>query len=441
MAKLNRDVLYLISKELQDNKKTLNSCLLVNKTWSEIFIPTLWKNPWKDLVRENEILLFDIIISHLSNDSRDNLIQYFNFLKNSYQKPLFDYISFCKHLNLIVIERIINTIIDKKYGIPIVESVILNLFIKENRKFTHLYIPHRFDHQIHLIPDAKYCFLELQFLCCHTTIDDNILNGLTEICKSIKELELFIGWSNNKYGIIKLIENQKELSDIRLNYYYSSNNESFFKILITSLIKFSNNIQYFTSKSLSLPFFQVFGAVEISAKSLTSLIENTSGNLIEIKIGDTAYNGFFNKRIIQAIYLNCPNLRYLKLFVENNNILEFEKLLINCKYLNGLFILFDNQKIFDNQDNSHNDLFNILIKSSPINLFKFKLWFTSNIKSDSLKLFFDNWKGKHPMLLQLSLRDYNDNYNLAGIYKAKGIIKRYDNEAYYEDFEWIKKKV
>jgi hypothetical protein len=45
------------------------------------------------------------------------------------------------------------------------------------------------------------------------------------------------------------------------------------------------------------------------------------------------------------------------------------------------------------------------------------------------------------MLLQLSLRDYNDNYNLAGIYKAKGIIKRYDNEAYYEDFEWIKKKV
>ncbi|CAG8691420.1 13512_t:CDS:2 [Rhizophagus irregularis] len=287
--------------------------------------------------------------------------------------------SFCKHLNLIVIERIINTIIDKKYGIPIVESVILNLFIKENRKFTHLYIPHRFDHQIHLIPDAKCCFLELQFLCCHTTIDDNILNGLTEICKSIKELELFIGWTNNKYGIIKLIENQKELSDIRLNYYYSSNNESFFKILITSLIKFSNNIQYFTSKSLSLPFFQVFGAVEISAKSLTSLIENTSGNLIEIKIGDTAYNGFFNKRIIQAIYLNCPNLRYLKLFVENNNILEFEKLLINCKYLNGLFILFDNQKIFDNQDNR--------------------------------------------------------------IYKAKGIIKRYDNEAYYEDFEWIKKKV
>ncbi|GBC47159.2 hypothetical protein GLOIN_2v1866985 [Rhizophagus irregularis DAOM 181602=DAOM 197198] len=264
MAKLNRDVLYLISKELQDNKKTLNSCLLVNKTWSEIFIPTLWKNPWKDLVRENEILLFDIIISHLSNDLRDNLIQYFNFLK-------------------------------------------------KNRKFTHLYIPHRFDHQIHLIPDAKCCFLELQFLCCHTTIDDNILNGLTEICKSIKELELFIGWTNNKYGIIKLIENQKELSDIRLNYYYSSNNESFFKILITSLIKFSNNIQYFTSKSLSLPFFQVFGAVEISAKSLTSLIENTSGNLIEIKI--------------------------------------------------------------------------------------------------------------------------------AGIYKAKGIIKRYDNEAYYEDFEWIKKKV
>ncbi|CAB4439448.1 unnamed protein product [Rhizophagus irregularis] len=49
MSKLNRDVLYLIFKELHDDKYTLHSCLLVNKTWCEVAIPILWRNPWKYL--------------------------------------------------------------------------------------------------------------------------------------------------------------------------------------------------------------------------------------------------------------------------------------------------------------------------------------------------------------------------------------------------------
>ena len=117
MSKLNGDILYLIFKEFQDNKRILQSCLLVNKTWCEMIIPILWKNPWKYLVGKEKLLL-NIIVSHLSDDVKNDLMsQGIDFLNNCYQKPLFDYISFCKHLNLDEIQRIINTDINENLKI------------------------------------------------------------------------------------------------------------------------------------------------------------------------------------------------------------------------------------------------------------------------------------------------------------------------------------
>ena len=49
MFKLDENVLYLILKELQNDKKHFHTCLLVNKTWYEIIIPIIWKDPWKIL--------------------------------------------------------------------------------------------------------------------------------------------------------------------------------------------------------------------------------------------------------------------------------------------------------------------------------------------------------------------------------------------------------
>ena len=106
MSKLNRDIFYLIFEKLHDDKNTLFSCILVNKTWCEITIPILWRNPWKFLMNEKErSLLLNVIISHFSDESRKKLKEH-GLLTNSYQKPLFDYISFCKHLNLNKINRI-----------------------------------------------------------------------------------------------------------------------------------------------------------------------------------------------------------------------------------------------------------------------------------------------------------------------------------------------
>src|SRR5438094_5794505 len=141
MFKLNRDVLYLILKELQNDKKTLFSCLTVNKTYCEIIIPIIWKDPWKYL--KGKKLLLNVIISHLSDESRDNLkSQGVDFLINPYQRPLFNYISFCRHLNLDKLNEIFNTIehLDE-FSIINVKKEIFNLFVNENARLSHLYIP------------------------------------------------------------------------------------------------------------------------------------------------------------------------------------------------------------------------------------------------------------------------------------------------------------
>src|SRR5207249_263488 len=139
----------------------------------------------------------------------------------------------------------------------------------------------------------------------------------------------------------------------------------------------------------------------------------------------------------QAIYLNCPNLRYLKLLIKNSNFSELEKLLINCQYLNGLCILFNDKEIdFDY-------LFKILTKSSPASLFRFKIYFNFSFRLKSLKLFFDSWKGRHPVFLQTILFNsfsVSDEYDFIEKYKAEGIIKKYDNVNVFEDFEWTQKK-
>src|SRR5581483_445633 len=169
MSNLNKDVLYSIFEELQYDRKSLYSCLLVNKTWCVSVAPTLWKNPWKDLNKIRMKSLLNVIISHLPNETIENLkSQGIDLLE--YQKPLFDYIRFCRHLNLFNLEKVVFTLKKtekvEKSKILIVRNVILNLLINENARFTHLYIPPRFNLQIHLIPGSERCFSELKFLQC-----------------------------------------------------------------------------------------------------------------------------------------------------------------------------------------------------------------------------------------------------------------------------------
>ncbi|PKY49511.1 hypothetical protein RhiirA4_465541 [Rhizophagus irregularis] len=473
MFHLNEDVLYLVLKELEFDRKTLYLCLTVNKTWCEIIIPILWKNPWKYLKGnqlKKKLLFINIIISHLSDASRNNLKSLkVDILTNSYTKPLFNYISFCKYLNLRNLNEMFNIINHNNDD----KKEIYNLFINENTRLTHLYVPNQIDYPIHLIPGANLCFSNLKFLSCNTSINDNVLSGLTEMCKSIKEIELVVKEDNNNYGIIKLIEATKKLFNVRLlvDSYYKYD-ELFCKVLENSLIKHSNFIRHFYMtkqpvtkiisslvnlnrlelkiyggtnmtwnylENLSLPFLQILKAQRIPVEVLTNIIKNTINNLIKIKIEEVSHCEIHNKKIIQAIYRNCPNLKYLKLLFRNSNILELENLLINCQGLNRLYIIIDNSYYYGGDLFDWGYLFEVLTKSSPISLFKIKLQFDEAPTLESLKFFFDNWKDRHSLSLQtlqvnsdgVNLLNWDYRYlDLVDECKTNGIIKKYKHDVW-----------
>ncbi|GBC06011.1 hypothetical protein RclHR1_06560002 [Rhizophagus clarus] len=492
MSNINEDILFLLFKELEDDGNALSSCLLVNKNWFNIIIPILWKNPWKYLKKEidsyspsinivkknkNRILL-EVIVSHLSDESRNRLKNQYNVVfATSYQKPLINYISFCKHADFNTIINMINLIFSSNNKHIIINKII-NLFINENMKFTHLYIPNQFDYKIHLIPGFEYCFSGLEFFQCdfYNSYQD-VLEELARVSKSIKTLNIRLCYSNNNTSmsaIIKLIESQKELNNVC----YSSfqRNVLFHKSIEESLVKHVNTIQYmkfddepctkFLSyfvnlisleinssddentywkhlEDSSLPHLKFLKAKYIPSKCLAKLIENTKGALSEISIDSLRYNEYGNEELVQSIAQNCPNLKYLTLMLKNNDIIKLEELLINCQYLNGLIIITD--KNFD-----WNKLFEILVESSPIDLFKFKFCSYYNIQVKHLDLFFDKWRNRPPMLLHtipmfschlLNLKEYSA---LIEKYKAEGTVKKYDDYLYkrtYEEFEWIKKRI
>jgi len=87
-----------------------------------------------------------------------------------------------------------------------------------------------------------------------------------------------------------------------------------------------DNFQFTTwdcLENISLPFLKVLRAKHVLVDNLKSLIKSAGGSLIEMSATyRTGHNTNNNKRIIQAIYQNCPNLKYLKLIFRNDNILE-----------------------------------------------------------------------------------------------------------------------
>ncbi|CAG8722125.1 10640_t:CDS:2, partial [Rhizophagus irregularis] len=317
------------------------------------------------------------------------------------KKPLFNYIRYWRYLDLNFLEYLLNVL-----GTT----------------------------PLSLISGSEDCFSKLEYFYCNNKTSSKILEGLAQTNKQIRKFEIIIMCddrenSDNSTEVVKLIEaqgNLKEINFIRKNFYMNA--KSYCKNLEESLIKHADTVQYlridwepitkFLSylvnlvsldltyicyerdhydnlKTISLPLLKFLKAKHIPSNILSSLIESTKGYLVEISI---LYHYIFDKgRLIRAIYQNCLNLKILKLSMTNENISDFEYLLINCQYLNSLEVIGTNYFDWD-------ELFEILTKSTPIGLFKFT--FTSPIsdlkrKMNSIKLFLDNWKDRHSMSLYI----------------------------------------
>ena len=140
MSKFNNDILFLLFKELQDDSKSLFSCLMINRLWCQVAVSILWNNPWNyDINYSNKLSLYYIITSYLPDDVKESLTkQGIEFPAISRQPLVFDYLSLCKSMNTGVIDYITALGSSSFYNKFLLQQEVYNIFITNsfyNKKF------------------------------------------------------------------------------------------------------------------------------------------------------------------------------------------------------------------------------------------------------------------------------------------------------------------
>ncbi|CAI2169400.1 19177_t:CDS:2 [Funneliformis geosporum] len=96
--KLPSDVLIEIFSHLEDDYKTLQSCVLVDRIWCENSVPSLWSQPFKDLTPST---IIDVYLNCLTELEKSYLVENDIIgISNRRRVPVFDYVSFLRHLSM-----------------------------------------------------------------------------------------------------------------------------------------------------------------------------------------------------------------------------------------------------------------------------------------------------------------------------------------------------
>src|SRR5947199_480261 len=110
---LPTDCLSDVFENLEDDKATLHSCLLVNRLWCKVSVRILWRN----CVTYNgqpkiALSILSTLISCLPNNSKELLHKNEIFISTPTSKPpLFNYVSFLKVLSINDIVEIIHNVV------------------------------------------------------------------------------------------------------------------------------------------------------------------------------------------------------------------------------------------------------------------------------------------------------------------------------------------
>jgi hypothetical protein len=480
MSKLNEDIYFLILQELKNDRKSLYSCLSVNKLLCELVVSILWRDPYKYLrsrdVKENlkrEISFKRVIFSHLPESSRNLLIsEGINIFPEQRQKLLFDYIKYCQYIcyddcfhesfdltdsqKIILNQEVIKVFISKCYSIKYLSSIISEY------------------HPVYSFPGANICLSNLEELQCMSSSESSFFYGLAQICRSIEKISLLL-FENNP-GIAHLIERQKRIKYLNIyvddndygfiNKYESKsdkeNGDNTYRRISQALMKHADSILYFTSWiDSSFPFFlfpkltnlqtlklvndfyvkqsvfekqleissfpnlQVLELSHISLYIAIKIIENTNGNLWKVKIKTDDFNN--STEYIQAIINFCSNIEYVSLFIHNQNLEELKKLLISCQRLEGIELKI---KMVDNVRFASRKFFDILVRLAPISLYKIEI----DLRIFSLKTldsFFNNWRGRKYLHLYPSITWGKISDSLKK-YEVEGIVKYFTNNDFWD---------
>ncbi|RGB32910.1 hypothetical protein C1646_816374 [Rhizophagus diaphanus] len=483
MSKLNKDIHFLIFEELQDDSKYLFSCLMVNRIWCETVIPILWRNPWRyyaiNYCKKNS--LYSIITSYLSNDIKEFLSK--EGIKISGQSLAFDYLSFCRSINIKIIDDIISIGSSSAYNRFLLQEEIYSFLIKKCPEIKYLNI--RGTYEIVYPPEAKARLESLCELTCDTLIDPRYFYRLAHICQQIQGIVIINNNLKANHGTIKLIEFQKNLKYFewvdefvedyddfdweQLEDIYTEN----FDILkkhANTLIHFKINLHRFDydySNNYDYTFLQY------------ALLELHNLKILEIDSPLFLYIGDFNEvtyRYLEILEIDCINIYQVTCIIKNslylkelwiyyfhieansfnvdaldfisticencflieylsipvfplleNHFIEFEKLLKKCQNLRSLNFkdaYYENGKELEFGDY----LSSVLIREASTNLREIVIPHCDiKFSLETLETFFEKWKGRPAVSLHFEdihfYRKDNSYMKLFDKYKIEGVIK------------------
>ncbi|CAJ0745707.1 8377_t:CDS:2 [Entrophospora sp. SA101] len=211
---------------LQDDMKSLHSCLFVNKLWCHIAVEILWKDTWKfcrHYCKNNkESSILSTLISCFSNDSKNYLISSGIIIKKpTNRSPLFDYARYCRNLP----SYHINYMDMKK----LLKQEIYKMFISKCSTFKYLHLRES-DILIPWFPGANTSLSNLVELRCEAQLKSEIFSELSKFCKSLQKI-IIDHCNNDNEGLANLIENQSNLKFVECsNWDRFDSNEKCFKI-------------------------------------------------------------------------------------------------------------------------------------------------------------------------------------------------------------------
>ncbi|CAB4417123.1 unnamed protein product [Rhizophagus irregularis] len=475
MPKLNKDILFLIFEELQKDSKSLFSCLMVNRLWCETVIPTLWKTPWCYSINyHNKNSLYSVITSYLSEDIKESLIRQEIFLPPILHQPLlFDYLSFCRSIDIDILNNIITIGTSDLYNQFLLQQEIYKLLMRKCPELKYLNIK-SIKHQIFYFPEARARLESLCELRCDTSIDSPYFHGLASICHYIQRLIIINKKISVNHGLVKLIENQRNLKYFELKDDFEDNDfikdphkEIFLALakkadVLNHLIMFldlsehtivqnvltklhklktliiNSGYIYFSENQLKMLAHHELETLNIDFISLSEasiIIENNGGHLREILLRYCDY-GWYIKNVdeesldfIRKVYKNCPLIEYLSLLFPStmDHFIEFEKLLKSCKKLKFVLIRIKNS----DKEETGEELLEILTRSATTNLREIRFFEEFQFSLKILEKFFENWKGRPALSILTSNPMYkgDDYMKMINKYKDNGVIKEFRYES------------
>jgi hypothetical protein len=393
MSSIPVEIFRHVFRHFSDDKRSLYSCLLVNKIWCGIAVSFLWRDPFYYIKGTSESLI-TTYLSCLDLNEREILIKSGIDIKLLFErKPTFEYAEFLRNLKYVdfyesssvwlqsITKEEIN---NNDLRIFIITKELCKLFINKCSKILHLninleslHLPDNFADYVAIpcFPNSENSLSQLQeFICCGIYDKKKIFMALSKYSKNITRLNIDYYLDDTvtsaPTSLAQLIKSQRSLQYFKIDTYYRSLSkiipalESQHKTLkeikfrgidfeegvtfaplvpcknLESLIFMTcDNVKNEATKPLESAHFpklkNLVFHVEHSRPplALSSLIINNCNTLQEISLGLPPIDSQDDPRIIETIIEYCKNLTT---FESHLQIHQLKSLLISCNKLEKL---------------------------------------------------------------------------------------------------------